>query len=252
MTINPTAEATARLIDQYVRQRPGDTGWPKQPLERSVGANAATWEHWLVNRPTRHSDATQRALGALIEGGVERHGTHHITRTSLVELAGNGTTDDANVALFVATQIWGSGTTNGRGPRFTHAALTDPRLTDTLAATRKLSREGDLAGAYRTFHVSGVGPSFFTKWLWSSTLDIDPPRRPLILDVRVIQSLNALGWRLSQAAGRRADRYAAYVDYAHDIAAATPAVASAEHVEAMLFERGEHSLSNWLDTREQT
>ncbi len=244
MTTNPTAAETALVIDEYVGRNLDGTAWLKEPLKRSVGVNAETWEAWLSGTASEHSDAVERALGALLEGGVGRRGTCHITRASLVTLAGD-TADEANVALFVATQMWGSGTTNGRGPRFTHAALTDPRLTDTLSATRELARAGELAGAYRAFRLSGVGPSFFTKWLWSSTLDIDPQRRPLILDVRVIESINALGWELRRAARRWADRYEAYVDFAHEIAAATTSVASAEHVEAMLFDRDDGNLLRW-------
>jgi hypothetical protein len=64
--------------------------------------------------------------------------------------------------LFVAVMIWGSGTTNGRAPRYTGAALGDPRLPGVLDTTRDAVRAGELGRAYAEFRVRGVGRSFFT------------------------------------------------------------------------------------------
>ncbi|WP_374100218.1 hypothetical protein [Streptomyces sp. DSM 110735] len=119
--------------------------------------------------------------------------------------------------LFVAAMIWGSGTTNGRGPRYTEAALSDARMLMVLRATREAVRNGDMGEAYRLFDLKGVGRSFFTKW-FAAVDDRDATcNRALILDDRVLRSLNALGWTSWKAAGTRrwAARYAAYVSAMH-------------------------------------
>lgn len=119
--------------------------------------------------------------------------------------------------LFVAVMIWGSGTTNGRGPRYTEVALSDVRMPTVLRATREAVRDGDLSGAYRQFVLNGVGRSFFTKW-FAAVDDRDATcDRALILDDRVFRSLNALGWSSWKAAGTRhwPTRYATYVSSMH-------------------------------------
>ncbi|MGW2789498.1 8-oxoguanine DNA glycosylase OGG fold protein [Streptomyces sp. NPDC001251] len=133
----------------------------------------------------------------------------------LRDLAG----DDADGLrdLFVAVMVWGSGTTNGRGPRYTEAALSDTRLPRVLGATRDAVRSGDLSGAYRQFVLKGVGRSFFTKWFAAVDDREATCERALILDNRVFRSLNALGWSSWEAAGTRhwPTRYVTYVSAMH-------------------------------------
>ncbi|MGW7510665.1 8-oxoguanine DNA glycosylase OGG fold protein [Streptomyces massasporeus] len=119
--------------------------------------------------------------------------------------------------LFVAVMIWGSGTTNGRGPRYTDAALSDPRMPTILRTTREAVRDGDLSGAYRKFVLKGVGRSFFTKWFAAVDDRKAACYRALILDDRVFRSLNALGWSSWKAAGTHhwPTRYATYVSAMH-------------------------------------
>lgn len=63
--------------------------------------------------------------------------------------------------LIVMTMAWGSGTTNGRGPRYTEAALSSvekPALT-ALREARRLLQAGDIADAYDcASRLDGVGP----------------------------------------------------------------------------------------------
>lgn len=137
--------------------------------------------------------------------------------------------------LFVAVMIWGSGITNGRGPRYTEAALSDPRMLTVLRITREAVREGDLSGAYRKFILKGVGRSFFTKW-FAAVDDRDAAcDRALILDDRVFRSLNALGWSSGKAAGTRhwPTRYATYVSSMHGWASSTGV--TADWLEWLLF-----------------
>ena len=87
-----------------------------------------------------------------------------IRRTDLAERAGRISWDaphhDEVARLFVLTMAWGSGVTNGRGPRYTGAALAAGASTiDTLVHTRALIAEGDVAGAYRLHRrLPGVRP----------------------------------------------------------------------------------------------
>ncbi|WP_405890254.1 hypothetical protein OG427_17860 [Streptomyces sp. NBC_00133] len=145
--------------------------------------------------------------------------------------------DDPNSLrdLFVAVMIWGSGTTNGRGPRYTEAALSDARMSTVLRTTREAVREGDLSGAYRQFVLNRVGRSFFTKW-FAAIDDRDATcDRALILDDRVFRSLNALGWSSWKAAGTRhwPTRYATYVSSMHGWASALGV--TADWLEWLLF-----------------
>ncbi|MFF7177651.1 hypothetical protein [Streptomyces sp. NPDC008121] len=146
--------------------------------------------------------------------------------------------------LFVAVMVWGSGTTNGRGPRYTAAALADPRLPAVLDATRQAVRDGDPAEAYRRFVLDGVGRSFFTKWFAAVDDRPAPSPRALILDARVLHSLNALGWTTWQAAGTRhwPARYTAYITCMHTWAASFGV--TADWLEWLLF-----SLNGRVDER---
>ncbi|WP_189985596.1 8-oxoguanine DNA glycosylase OGG fold protein [Streptomyces capoamus] len=142
--------------------------------------------------------------------------------------------------LFVAVMIWGSGTTNGRGPRYTEAALSDPRMPTVLRTTRAAVRAGDLSGAYGKFRLRGVGRSFFTKW-FATVDDRDAAQeRALILDARVFRSLNALGWSSWETAGTRhwPTRYATYVTVMHGWAASTGV--GADWLEWLLFHLDGH------------
>ncbi|MEU5330142.1 8-oxoguanine DNA glycosylase OGG fold protein [Streptomyces parvus] len=68
--------------------------------------------------------------------------------------------------------------------------------------------------------LDGVGRPFFTKWFASADDRGDDCDRALILDGRVLRSLNALGWSTREAAGRRdwPSRNAAYVSTMHALA----------------------------------
>lgn len=195
-----------------------------RPLQRVVAFNAATWEPWLD-----HPDA------ALVLKEFGPRGT--VGRQDLLALATAARSGAASehVQLFVATMIWGSGTTNGRGPRYTHAALEDARLVDCLASTHALCHRMDYSSAYTTFRMNGVGPAFFTKWFWASTLGAELMLTPLILDDRVWRSLGSLGWDSRVAAGSRrwGDRYVAYLRALHQWA--TLIGVSPEELEWALF-----------------
>jgi hypothetical protein len=122
---------------------------------------------------------------------------------------------------FVLVMAWGSGTSAPRSYRNTAAALGDRRLDSALRDTASLCREDDISGledAYRIFHVDGIGRSFFTKW-FRFVGRIEGRRwQPLILDNRVLATLNeSLHVSTTDLAKTnwRAARYRAYVETLH-------------------------------------
>ena len=145
--------------------------------------------------------------------------------------------------LFVKTMMWGSGTTNGRGPRYTNKALSGGKLVATLIKARELLMKSDIPAAYDLHRqIPGVGPSFHTKLLWvigSDIENLDP--RPLILDELVWKGLKLMGWSSIQAAKtlNRGRRYGAYLDQCSLLA--TQHSCSPEDIEYSLFLMGKNS-----------
>ena len=176
---NPAPADLAEEIRTYLSETGRSDSWLDGIGDRTVGVNLSTWESRLLSErlsPTA-AEGVNVAFGACHDGSSWR-ATHHLGRSDLKLLANKAKDPSGNIALFVATQMWGSGTTNGRGPRYTAAALVDDRLVGCLTDTRLLARENDTSSAYQRFRVSGVGRSFFTKWFWSSTLDPRDERAP--------------------------------------------------------------------------
>jgi hypothetical protein len=145
--------------------------------------------------------------------------------------------------LFVKTMMWGSGTTNGRGPRYTNKALSDGKLVGTLIKVREFLMKSDIPSAYDLHRqIPGVGPSFHTKLLWVIGSDIENLNpRPLILDELVWKGLKLIGWSSIKAAGslNRGRRYCAYLNQCSRLAAehsCTP-----EDIEYSLYLMGKNS-----------
>ena len=142
--------------------------------------------------------------------------------------------------LFVKTMMWGSGTTNGRGPRYTSKALKEGELVDVLIKVRELLLSSQISKAYDLHRrIPGVGPSFHTKLLWvigSDVKNLSP--RPLILDDVVWKGLKAIGWSSRKAAGtiRLGKRYEAYLKECEEWA--TEKKCTAEDIEYSLFTLG--------------
>ncbi|MFD0650992.1 hypothetical protein I1A49_21355 [Streptomyces malaysiensis subsp. malaysiensis] len=197
--------------------------------QESVRFRPSTW------RPRLEPYGAAHVLDVGV-GCVSPSGDRLISRGDLVDLRDRvGDDPDGLRDLFVAVMIWGSGTTNGRGPRYTEAALSDARLPTVLRTTRQAVRSGDLSGAYRQFVLNGVRRSFSTKW-FAAVDDRDVGcARALILDSRVLHSLNALGWSSWQAAGTRRwpPRYATYVSSMHGWASSLGV--TADWLEWLLF-----------------
>ena len=145
--------------------------------------------------------------------------------------------------LFVKTMMWGSGTTNGRGPRYTNKALSGGKLVATLIKVREFLMKSDIPAAYDLHRqIPGVGPSFHTKLLWVIGSDIENLNpRPLILDELVWKGLKLIGWSSIQAAGtlNRGRRYGAYLGHCSHLA--TEHSCSPEDIEYSLYLMGKNS-----------
>lgn len=145
--------------------------------------------------------------------------------------------------LFIKTMMWGSGTTNGRGPRHTNKALSDGKLVATLIKVREFLMKSDIPSAYDLHRqIPGVGPSFHTKLLWVIGSDIerlDP--RPLVLDELVWKGLGAIGWSSVRAAEtlRRGRRYLAYLKFCQQLVSDTEH--TPEDIEYSLYLLGKKS-----------
>lgn len=221
--IDSTAiERLAVLFDEY--------GRPQHPLLRPVAFNSQTWDRWIGEHP-----AARAVLSRCTAGLIRRCDLRRLSRQA------DSFDQQALIRLFVAVMIWGSGRTNGRGPRYTSQALRDPGLIDALSSSAAAARAGQPQRAYALCKVRGVGPAFLTKWLWGTCLAVDVTPTPLILDSRVWAGLRELGWDSREAAGsrRRADRYRAYLltlgRWADGVAQHTGSAVSAEVMEWCLF-----------------
>lgn len=144
-----------------------------------------------------------------------------LSRAALADYARAALDDDLSpetlVRTFTACQMWGSGRTNGRGPRHTRAALEAPEAIAVLQRVARCVVSGDVGPTYRR-QLPGWGASFVTKYTYALALALDDNRpRALILDARVWEGLAALGWSSAEAAHSRlwAHRYSAYVAELH-------------------------------------
>jgi hypothetical protein len=259
-------DTITRYIDECAVNEEWLTG--RDPLIRPVDVRTATWRPWLrdggSHRPKSYCPPCDEgrhavALDVLDNLAPEVPGTAdaRITRRDLLQYSGRlEDGDDALVRLWVATMIWGAGTSNGRGPWRTAQGLADGPLVGVLRDTADLVRTDRISDAFRAFRVRGCGVAFFTKWFWTVSLAAPVGARALILDKRVVDCLNRMH-RVSGIRGRAWWRdYPGYLD---EVDAAVTRISSrypgidAEKVEYLLFERatgsdvGRLSLSAWLD-----
>jgi hypothetical protein len=202
-------------------------------LENLVRTYNGRWPSPVRFRPASWYTAIGRGAGAWLTRDdltypSTTHGGDRIVSAEAVEGACRLVALDEPDQLrhaFVLVMAWGSGTSAPRSYRNTAAALRDRRLDSALRDTASLCREDDISGledAYRIFHVHGIGRSFFTKW-FRFVGRIEGRRwQPLILDNRVLATLNeSLHVSTTDLArtNRRAARYRAYVETLHHWAA---------------------------------
>jgi hypothetical protein len=259
----------SELVLSYLGGCPQHQAWIRvpEPLQRSVHIRSSVWEPWLAQGgyplrsksfcgplPTETSAAAIGLLADLPMIGQPRRGRDRcISRKLLSDLAHKANSTSAAtdlVRLWVATMMWGSGTSNGRGPWRTAQGLADPDLLAVLDRTFGLVANGKLRDAYSAFKVDGCGESYFTKWLWSASLGAGTATpTPLILDLRVRAVLGIVNRDSLQPRG--ASGYIKYVDQMSSVASTLNAKKglhmTAEKLEWLMFERPARRSSGGLD-----
>lgn len=166
---------------------------------------------------------TLQAAGNNSDRTVDRQQLHdYVSKTDTMD-------DTSLLRAFLLVQAWGTGTTGNRTLGHTARAFNDrDNLLHSLRTTTEILRTSDdpssLAKAYSSWKCAGVGKSFFTKWFAFAGVKERRPWQPLIMDVRVLNTLNnSLGLTTTQLAGTRLwrRRYQSYVEAVHDWAVET-------------------------------
>ncbi len=146
---------------------------------------------------------------------------------------------EGRLRLLVAVLVWGMGKRNARMKPGIIKLLNDGCRDELLEVTAAEAGAGRPAAAYRAWSLPGLGPPFFTKWLWACGSRAERGTRCMIRDRNVVRSLRALGWDDREAAGTRGrpERYEAYCAALHSWAAqlSERAPTSAEDLEFVLF-----------------
>jgi hypothetical protein len=262
MSSAPSTEL-ADSISRYLTACQSHREWvtSSEPLARRVEIRSRVWRPWLSRGgysgrrsfcgplPRINASVAIDVLDSLpLVEAPDRGRDRYLDRNLLQQLAlaiDSTQSDEALVRLWVATMMWGSGTSYGRGPWRTAQGLGSDQLAQVLRATSEAVTANDLGLAHRRFRVEGTGEAFFTKWFWSRSLSYPrASRRPLILDDRVRGALDRIlseNDRWKQPRGERG--YIDFVDLTHrctDLLASHFKHIDAEKVEWLLFDRSSH------------
>jgi hypothetical protein len=224
-----TPPALRTLISKYQEKTQSHVRFRPPTWERTLGAENSTLSVL--------TDARYSWKDASIPSD------RNTDREHVKALADSFELDDENSLLraFLMVQAWGAGTTGSRTIRHTKSALADRKnLLESLRSTADILRgsndPGALTEAYTRWRCAGVKQSFFTKWFTFAGARKDRHWQPLILDDRVLRSLNStLNVTTEELAGSRsrARRYQSYVETIHKWAGETGV--DAQRLEWILF-----------------
>ncbi|MFD3717574.1 hypothetical protein [Streptomyces sp. NPDC058674] len=187
----------------------------------------------LLNRPlpaaaVRDMERWLSGLGARYRAGIGGHAVEYVpsrwsnvepwpeqlavrshaeaamlSRAEVVAVARRAAEGGEWSALLVASYVWGQGRT-GYGPHRLRAVLAQSAVDDVLAAAAAALKAAGATDAYRVLcdAIPGLGPAFFTKFLYFLDLVQDGPApRALILDRRVARAVRAHAARVGLDAG---------------------------------------------------
>jgi len=167
-----------------------------------------------------------------------------------------GDSSTALVRCWFAVMAWGAGAQNRSRLRQWTRALPRPELVDALERSRMSLLDGQHVDAYKTtLALPGLGEAYLTKWLWALGLAENvPDPQPYILDARVWQSLDRLGWRPDgrNRAQRWVDFCVSVERWAKELAERRPGwTIDGDDVEQLLFDRGTDGrhFYRWLGER---
>jgi len=168
-------------------------------IQGAVQFSAQRWTRWL---------------GRAIDPTVSRFGADPVGLLSCLALVAprlyrddlrvlSAATDDGEgrLRLLVGVLDWGMGPSDARMMPGVVRLIDNPRRDVVLEQTATEAAAGRPAAAYRAWSLPGLGPPFFTKWLWACGCRAQTGTPAMIRDGRVLRSLRALGWDDRAAAG---------------------------------------------------
>lgn len=191
-------EMAARLLPDAVVRALG-SWWETNAAAFADGTAGA---HTVRYTPGRWAQITPwpEALAPTSAGGDAA-----VSRAEVASAVADALRREAFQEALVATYVWGKGkrgTPGGSGPATLHKILAFDSLDTALATAVTALREHGAPQAYAALHrqVPGLGPAFFTKFLYFTGIALPPAHgpRPLILD-RVLS--RRLRW-MAAAVGR--------------------------------------------------
>ena len=232
------AGADAALLDRPVltpTQRENLLTWA-EPAATSRDLDGLVDEHSVPLNATAWREHLSRVPG-LLDAVTE---TGRVSRRDVNTVAADCERAEEWTPLLIASFAWGQGT-NGYGPRRlsdirAHAATQRLDLDKTLAGAVAAMRAGTAADAYAHLRgaIRGLGPAFFTKFLYFAGTQVSTAEgpAPLILDavvagrVRTVAAARAAAvgipdpealcaW-LWTPTGWTPHRYAVWLDYAQE------------------------------------
>ncbi|GHB75522.1 hypothetical protein GCM10010377_77380 [Streptomyces viridiviolaceus] len=187
-------------------------------LQRPLPADAAAkLRAWLTTEGAPYTDGTGshavryrpaswvgiRPWPSLLTD-CSAQGSAKLSRAEVLAVARASEESADWLPALVASYVWGQGS-NGYGPYRLARILSTPSLPAYLAKAVSLLADDGAVPAYRSMRgaVPGLGPAFFTKFLYfaGSALPKVPGPRPLILDQRIARTLRGYATRAGQEAG---------------------------------------------------
>ncbi|WP_333733740.1 8-oxoguanine DNA glycosylase OGG fold protein [Streptomyces sp. IBSBF 3010] len=198
-------EMAARLLPGPAVQALG-LWWEKNGAAYPNGTPGA---HTIRYTPGRwvEIDPWPEALAATSAGGDAS-----VSRAEVASAVADALRRDAFREALVATYVWGKakrGTPGGSGPSTLDKILAFDGLDSVLAAAVTAMREHGASQGYSALlgQVPGLGPAFFTKFLYFTGIAIPPAHglRPLILDRVLARRLRQLAAAVGRAGGHDPD-----------------------------------------------
>ncbi|MFF8431685.1 hypothetical protein ACF07Y_42460 [Streptomyces sp. NPDC016566] len=244
------------------------------PMVRTLGrwwaANASAYAdgtpgaHTVRYTPRRWAQITPwpKVLAPTSAGGDAA-----VSRAEVTSAVTDALQREAFREALVATYVWGKGkrgTPGGSGPATLHKILAFDNLDTALAAAVTALREHGAPQAYAALkgQAPGLGPAFFTKFLYFAGLALEPVpgMRPLILDQVLARRLRQMAAAVGRESGHDPDgsiaawvwsdgnwtphRYRVYISFMHAAAdqlaahEGWPSGAAPDLLECALFTTG--------------
>ncbi|MFE6337991.1 hypothetical protein ACFVOK_32970 [Streptomyces sp. NPDC057798] len=198
-------EMAARLLPEAVVRALG-RWWETNAAAYADGTPGA---HTVRYTPGRWAQITPwpKALAPTSAGGDAA-----VSRAEVASAVTNALRREAFKEALIATYVWGKGkrgTPGGSGPATLHKILAFDGLDTALATAVNALREHGAPQAYAALQgqIPGLGPAFFTKFLYFASHALPPARgpRPLILDRVLSRRLRQLAAAVGRESGHDVD-----------------------------------------------